>query len=53
MRDYHVVVANDCVAAYRKESHDATLATVARNFGSVVSSQDLIGAWERSTAMAG
>ncbi len=48
MRDFHVLIASDCVAAYRQESHDATLATVARNFGRVLTSPELIGAWEAS-----
>ena len=52
MRDFHVVIASDCVAAYRKESHDATLATVARNFGSVRPSAELIGEWESAGALA-
>jgi ureidoacrylate peracid hydrolase len=50
MRDFHVVIASDCVAAYRKESHDATLATIARNFGRVLSSEELIAAWHGAAA---
>jgi nicotinamidase-related amidase len=46
MRDYHVTIVSDCVAAYRKESHDATLATIGRNFGRVVTSSEAIAAWE-------
>jgi ureidoacrylate peracid hydrolase len=46
MRDYHVAIVSDCVAAYRKESHDATLNTIARNFGRVGTSAEMIAAWE-------
>jgi ureidoacrylate peracid hydrolase len=46
MRDYHVTIVSDCVAAYRKESHDATLATIGRNFGRVVASAEAIAAWQ-------
>jgi ureidoacrylate peracid hydrolase len=50
MRDFHVLIASDCVSAYRKESHDATLATIARNFGRVLSSDELITAWQGAAA---
>ena len=46
MRDYHVAIVSDCVAAYRRESHDATLATVARNFGRVLAADQIIATWE-------
>jgi ureidoacrylate peracid hydrolase len=50
MRDYRVVVASDCVAAYRKASHDATLETVSRNFGRVMPSEEIAAAWEATPA---
>jgi ureidoacrylate peracid hydrolase len=46
MRDYHVAIVSDCVAAYRKESHDATLATISRNFGRVITSAEAIEQWQ-------
>jgi ureidoacrylate peracid hydrolase len=46
MRDFHVTIVSDCVAAYRKESHDATLNTIARNFGRVMTSAEIIAAWQ-------
>jgi ureidoacrylate peracid hydrolase len=46
MRDYRVSIVSDCVAAYRPESHDATLATVGRNFGRVLTSDEAIAAWQ-------
>ena len=50
MRDYHVAVASDCVSAYRQAAHDATLATVAYNFGRVAPSAELIAEWEGALA---
>ena len=50
MRDYHVAIASDCVAAYKVESHAATLATIARNFGRVATSGELISAWAGAAA---
>lgn len=45
MRDYHVTIVSDCVAAYRVEAHDATLNTISRNFGRVATAPDLIASW--------
>jgi ureidoacrylate peracid hydrolase len=52
MRDFHVVIASDCVAAYKQEAHDATLATIARNFGRVMPAEAVIAAWEAALATA-
>jgi ureidoacrylate peracid hydrolase len=45
MRDYWVVFVSDCTAAAVQAAHDATLYTMGKHFGKVVSAQELVGAW--------
>jgi ureidoacrylate peracid hydrolase len=53
VRDYHVVLPADGAAAYSADEHDASLVTIDRYFGQVVTSDDVIGVWERSRVAAG
>jgi ureidoacrylate peracid hydrolase len=46
MRDYNVTFVSDCTAAYAQEDHDATLRTMARNFGTVATAAAIMAAWE-------
>jgi ureidoacrylate peracid hydrolase len=46
-RDYQVVVPADCVGCYSEERQKASLAVLARSFGIVASSEDIIAAWGR------
>jgi ureidoacrylate peracid hydrolase len=46
MRDYNMIFVSDCTAAYSQEDHDATLRTMARNFGTVVTAAEILAAWE-------
>jgi nicotinamidase-related amidase len=46
-RDYQVVVPADCVGCYSQERQNASLAVLARSFGIVASSADIIAAWRR------
>jgi ureidoacrylate peracid hydrolase len=46
MLDYNIVFMSDCTAAYAQEDHDATLRTMARNFGVVATVDDVIDAWK-------
>jgi len=46
-RDYQVVVPADCVGCYSEERQKASLAVLARSFGIVTSSEDIIAAWGR------
>lgn len=50
MRDYYVILADDCCATYSEEEHRATLHNIATYFGEVVSSVDVIEAWQRTNA---
>jgi ureidoacrylate peracid hydrolase len=45
MRDYWLVFVSDCTAAAVQAAHDATLYTVGKHFGKVVTSEELVGAW--------
>ncbi|MBI4286531.1 MAG: cysteine hydrolase [Chloroflexi bacterium] len=45
-KDYYLVLVKDCLAAYSRETHRATLVTMEENFGAVVSSPELIAAWQ-------
>lgn len=45
-RDYYVVMLEDCVATTSLEAHLASLNNIRRHFGLVVTSGDVIAAWE-------
>lgn len=45
MRDYYLVMVDDCCATYDEELHRATLRNIERHFGLVVSSEELIRCW--------
>lgn len=47
-RDYRVVTVEDCVASFDPPAHNATLKVLAKLFGPVVSSDDLVKLWEGS-----
>ena len=46
--DYYIVFVSDCVAAYRKNLHDATLENIENHFGQVVTAQDVVNCWKES-----
>ena len=46
-RDYQVVVPADCVGCYSEDRQTASLAVLARSFGIVAPSADIISAWQR------
>jgi ureidoacrylate peracid hydrolase len=48
MRDYYVVLVEDCSAAYDPARHTATLRNVDDHFGLVVRSDDVFAAWSPS-----
>ncbi|MFC2018953.1 cysteine hydrolase family protein, partial [Chloroflexota bacterium] len=50
MKDYYVVFVKDCAASFTMRDHNATLRTMGTLFGTVASSQEVMGAWERWTA---
>ena len=45
MRDFHLVLVEDCCASTAPDLHAATLRTIARHFGRVVPSSAVLGAW--------
>jgi ureidoacrylate peracid hydrolase len=45
MCDYHVVVIEDCVAAYDQKLHETSLENIRRHFGLVVDSSAIVEAW--------
>ena len=49
MMDYNIVFMSDCTAAYAKEDHEATLRTMANNFGTVATAAEVIDAWKAAT----
>jgi ureidoacrylate peracid hydrolase len=53
VREYYVVLPSDGAAAYSAAEHEASLATIDRYFGQVVSCDDVIGIWERTRVAAG
>ncbi|MBI4330033.1 MAG: cysteine hydrolase [Chloroflexi bacterium] len=47
MAGYYLVVVEDCVASYDRESHRVTLRNLDKYFGRVVKSADLLAGWAR------
>jgi len=45
MRDFYVVLAEDCCATYSQSEHDATLWNISKFFGQVVSATDVADVW--------
>ena len=52
MRDYHIVLVDDCSAAYSPPKHAAALTNIADQFGYVVRSADIFEAWRKTPAIA-
>jgi ureidoacrylate peracid hydrolase len=52
VRDYYVVLPSDGAATYSAAEHEASLATIERYFGQVVTRDEVIGVWERTRAAA-
>jgi ureidoacrylate peracid hydrolase len=49
VRDYYVVFTADGTACYSEEAHEATLRTIDKYFGVVVSLDEVVGVWRRSS----
>jgi ureidoacrylate peracid hydrolase len=43
--DYHVTLVEDCCASYEQELHDSTVRNVAKYFGYVHTSSDVVAQW--------
>ncbi len=52
MKDYFVVMIDDCCATGHRHLHEATLETFRRHFGDVATSQELVDAWAHLAAVA-
>jgi nicotinamidase-related amidase len=52
MRDYYVTFVEDCSAAYDQAKHDATLRDMADHFGLVVTSEEVMEAWQRVPSLS-
>ncbi|HEY0259891.1 MAG TPA: isochorismatase family cysteine hydrolase [Lacisediminihabitans sp.] len=50
--EYYVSLVEDCAATYSQEAHDASVRGVARNFGTVVTSDYLTSLWQSAPALA-
>ena len=48
MRDFFVAFLSDCTASTSREAHDATLYTMGRHFGQVLTSDQVIQVWQRT-----
>jgi ureidoacrylate peracid hydrolase len=49
MYDYHVIVIDDCVAAYDQKLHENSLENIRRHFGLVVDLRKILEAWHELT----
>jgi ureidoacrylate peracid hydrolase len=47
MRDYYIVFLSDCTATFSQEVHETTLGNITRHFGTVATSSEIIGVWQR------
>jgi ureidoacrylate peracid hydrolase len=45
MRDYRVAFVSDCTASTVQQAHDATLFTMSRHFGTVLTGDEVLAAW--------
>jgi ureidoacrylate peracid hydrolase len=52
MRDYFVAFVGDCTAATVRAAHEATLYTIGKHFGKVVTGDEVMAAWARTGALA-
>jgi ureidoacrylate peracid hydrolase len=50
MRDFYVVLAEDCCATYSQAEHDATLWNISKYFGQVMPSREIADVWLRPKA---
>jgi ureidoacrylate peracid hydrolase len=48
VRDYYVVFTSDGTAGYSEDAHEATLRTIDKYFGVVVSLDEVVGVWRAS-----
>jgi ureidoacrylate peracid hydrolase len=48
MRDYHIVVVEDCTASYDEGPHQATLANIRRAFGRVATAEEIVSVWREA-----
>lgn len=46
MRDYNIIFLSDCSAAYDRGEHQATLVNMAKYFGMVATSREVIDCWK-------
>ena len=49
--DYYVTLVSDCAAAFDRRDHEVALARFERDYGPVVTSAELVAAWERIGAL--
>ena len=47
MRDYFVAFVSDCTAAGVRAAHEATLFTIGRHFGTVLTSDEIVASWTK------
>ncbi|HZT07910.1 MAG TPA: isochorismatase family cysteine hydrolase [Chloroflexota bacterium] len=52
MRDYFVAFVSDCTASGVRSAHEATLFTIGKHFGAVVTSDEIIATWDQLGAVS-
>jgi ureidoacrylate peracid hydrolase len=52
MRDYFVAFVSDCTAAGVRAAHDATLSTIGKHFGRVLTSEQIVATWKGLGALS-
>lgn len=53
MRDYHIILAEDCAAARSLAAHEATLMNIRNHFGIVTSCDEVLEIWNERLASVG
>lgn len=53
MRDYHIILAEDCSAARNVSAHESTLMNIRNHFGVVTSCDEILGIWSNELVGVG
>jgi ureidoacrylate peracid hydrolase len=51
MRDFYIAFVSDCTASTVESAHEATLFTMNKHFGKVLTSDEILTTWEKTGAL--
>jgi ureidoacrylate peracid hydrolase len=53
MKDYYIVLIDDCCGSYSKDLHDGTLQNIRDAYGAVASGEDVVAVWRNTKKGSG